>query len=142
MNIKQSKYCTVPLLTTIQCYTSNITGHSQFIKMARLTNLVSAICIAYVGANRSFTTTSSWGLIQNIPRGGDASYSSVCEDIKSSIVDQATKKVRPVLMFESCIMHDIPFLHIAKSLFLICVFFLIFHLHNTSPSIRLKISAP
>jgi len=61
--------------------------------MARLTNLFSAICIAYVGANRSFTTTSSWGLIQNIPRGGDASYSSVCEDIKSSIVDQATKKI-------------------------------------------------
>jgi len=61
--------------------------------MARLTTLVSAICIAYAGASGSFTTTSSWGMVQNIPRGGDASYSSVCEDIKSIIVETATKKV-------------------------------------------------
>jgi len=63
--------------------------------MARLSNIVSAICIAYAGASRSsFATTSSWGIVGDIPRGGDASYSSVCEDVKSSIVEQATMKVR------------------------------------------------
>ena len=62
--------------------------------MARLSNLISAICIAYAGASRTFTTSSSWGMIDNIPRGGDASYSSVCEDVKANIIEKASKKVR------------------------------------------------
>mmetsp|Transcript_8909 Transcript_8909/g.13082 ORF Transcript_8909/g.13082 Transcript_8909/m.13082 type:complete len:304 (-) Transcript_8909:149-1060(-) len=62
--------------------------------MARLSTLVTAICVAYAGATRTFTSTSSWGLVENIPRGGaDASYSSLCEDVKSSIVDQASKEI-------------------------------------------------
>lgn len=62
-------------------------------KMVRLTSLVSAICIAYAGASKTFATTGSWGIVDNIPRGGDASYSSVCEDVKSTIIEQASKEV-------------------------------------------------
>jgi len=32
-------------------------------------------------------------MIDNIPRGGDASYSSVCEDVKANIIEKASKKI-------------------------------------------------
>jgi hypothetical protein len=69
----------------------------SIIIMVKLTNLLSAISVAYASANKSSFTTSSvkpWGLVENVPRGGDASYSSVCEDIKGSIIEKASKKVR------------------------------------------------
>lgn len=38
--------------------------------------------------------SSSWGIIGNIPRGGDTStYSSQCEDVKSAIIQKASKKI-------------------------------------------------
>jgi hypothetical protein len=65
--------------------------------MVKLTHLVSAIYVAYASANKSTFGTNSlqpWGLVvENIPRGGDTSYSSVCEDIKCGIIEKASKKV-------------------------------------------------
>lgn len=61
--------------------------------MTRLSTLVSSICIAYASANRGFASSNSWGIVSSIPRGGDASYSSACEDAKSSIVEKASKEI-------------------------------------------------
>mmetsp|Transcript_13579 Transcript_13579/g.16487 ORF Transcript_13579/g.16487 Transcript_13579/m.16487 type:complete len:309 (-) Transcript_13579:228-1154(-) len=66
--------------------------------MTRLTILVSACLISCTFAlsfDRS-TSLSSWGttqLVGSIPRGGDASYGSLCEDVKSSIIAAANKQI-------------------------------------------------
>lgn len=60
--------------------------------MVRFTHIASAILIVCADASSPFNT-KSWGIVGNIPRGGDASYSSVCEDVKSGIVAQASKDV-------------------------------------------------
>ena len=74
--------------------------------MVRLTGLASAICIAYAGASKSFARTNSWGIVHNIPRGGDASYASVCEEVKSTIVEQTTKEVSLYLLKHFKLIHE------------------------------------
>lgn len=56
--------------------------------MARFSLLLSALCVASTSANKSFATPNTWGVVQNIPRGG-GSY----DDVKSDAVEKATQKV-------------------------------------------------
>lgn len=79
--------------------------------MTRLSALVSSICLAYAGAastGRSFAAKTAF--VANIPRGGsDASYSSVCEDVKSGIIAKASQKVeamRTTIVDEGNIIDD------------------------------------
>lgn len=61
--------------------------------MVKLTWFCPAIFIAYADAGRSFTAASTWGIVENIPRGGDGSYSNICEDVKSNIIAGASKDI-------------------------------------------------
>ncbi|GFH60322.1 hypothetical protein CTEN210_16798 [Chaetoceros tenuissimus] len=56
--------------------------------MARFSLLLSALCVASTSASKSFATPNTWGVVQNIPRGG-ASY----DDVKSDAVEKATQKI-------------------------------------------------
>jgi hypothetical protein len=57
--------------------------------MNRLSLLISSIFLTSTLAATS-SSRPVWGMI---PRGGDASYSSLCEDVKSSIIEEASKEI-------------------------------------------------
>ena len=70
-----------------------------------LSVFVTASLVGASSPSSPFSQSKKWGIqvVGSIPRGGDASYTSLCEDVKGSITQRATQEVR----FFTLLLHEI-----------------------------------
>jgi len=61
----------------------------MWITMTRLSFLTVVSCLI-VSISSAHDSSTMWGVV---PRGGDSSFTSACEDVKSTIIDKANKQI-------------------------------------------------
>mmetsp|Transcript_25723 Transcript_25723/g.38502 ORF Transcript_25723/g.38502 Transcript_25723/m.38502 type:complete len:305 (-) Transcript_25723:293-1207(-) len=61
--------------------------------MTRLSSFLILSSISCLVSSSPISRPSAWGVVGSIPRGGDASYATLCEDVKSSIIEEASKEI-------------------------------------------------
>ena len=65
----------------------------MWITMTRLSFLTVVSCLI-VSISSAHDSLTIWGVV---PRGGDSSFASACEDVKSTIIEKANKQVNFLL---------------------------------------------
>ena len=98
------KYGNIPIHTHRWRPIDHCTQHHQVLITnqtnllpTRMVRLSSIIFSSFILGASSRQTSSPWGVVSSIPRGGDASYTNVCEEVKCGIIEAASKEVRSVV---------------------------------------------